>query len=84
MKPTLKYILIAIFSMLVLGYMVFSLFYFSGNNKEIVCRKLEIVLADSSNIQLITQKDIAVILDESDLNPVGKTIYHIRTEVPVC
>ena len=80
MKPTLKYILIAIFTMLVLGYMVFSLFYFSGNNKEIVCRKLEIVLADSSNIQLITQKDIAVMLDESDLNPVGKTIYHIRTE----
>ena len=80
MKPFLKYILITIFSIIVLGYMVFSLFYFSGNNKEIVCRKLEIVLADSLNIQLITQKDIAVMLDESNLNPVGKTIYQIRTE----
>ncbi len=80
MKPTIKYILISLFALLVVGYMVLTLFYFSGNSKDIVCRKLDIVLADSSNIQLITQKDIALMLHENDLNPIGKTIYHISTE----
>jgi len=59
---------------------VFSLWYFSGKEKATVCKNLEIILADSSNIQLINQKDIAQILEENDLNPLGKTIKFIRTE----
>jgi cell division protein FtsQ len=80
MKPIWKYILISFFTTLVLGYLVFSLWYFSGREKEKVCRNLEIVLADSANIQLITQTDIAQILEQNDLNPLGKTFKHIRTE----
>lgn len=80
MKPIWKYILIAIFSTLVLGYLVVSLWYFSGSEKEEVCRRLEIVLIDSTKVQLITQKDVAQILDENGLNPIGKTIKYIRTE----
>lgn len=80
MKPTLKYILIALSTLLVLGYLVFSLYYFSEGNKEIVCRELKIELADSSKIQLVSQKDIALLLEENNLNPIGKTIKHIRTE----
>ena len=80
MKPTLKYILISLFALLVLGYMVFSIWYFSGSNKEEVCKELKIELADSAKIQLITQADIALLLEQSNLNPIGKTIKHIRTE----
>jgi cell division protein FtsQ len=80
MKPIFKYIFISIFALIVLGYMVFSLLYFSENQKEQVCRDFYIVLADSDKIQLISQKDIAVILDQNNLNPVGKTLKYIRTE----
>lgn len=80
MKPVWKYILITFFTVLVLVYMVFSLWYFSGKEKENVCRRLEIELLDSTKIQLISQKDIAVILDENDMNPMGKSIKNIHTE----
>ena len=80
MKPIWKYIFIGFFTVLVISYFVFSLWHFSGREKARVCKNLEIVLADSSNIQLITQKDIAQILEENELNPLGKTIKYIRTE----
>ncbi|MDR3652426.1 MAG: cell division protein FtsQ [Paludibacter sp.] len=80
MKPIWKYILITFFALLVLGYVGFSIWYFSGREKENVCRKLEIILADSANIQLVTQTDIAKILEDNDLNPLGKTIKYISTE----
>ena len=79
MKPIFKYILISIFALLVVGYMVYTLWYFSDRNKEEVCRRFEIELVDSDKVQLITQKDIATILDENNLNPIGKTIKHICT-----
>jgi len=81
MKPALKYILISIFALLVLGYLVFSLWHFSGSNKELVCKELDIELEDSLNVQLINQSEIALILDQKDLNPIGKTIKHIQTEL---
>ena len=80
MKPIWKYIFISFFALLVLCYLGFSLWYFSGSERENVCRRLEIILADSSNIQLITQGDIAHILEQNDQNPLGKTIKYIRTE----
>ena len=80
MKPIWKYILISFFTLLVLGYFVFSLRHFSGREKKIECRNLEIVMADSLNVQLITQKDIAQILEQNDLNPIGKTIRDVKTE----
>lgn len=80
MKPIWKYILIIFFTTLVLGYIGFSLWYFSGREKENVCRKLEIVLDENAGKQLITEQEVARILEENDLNPIGKTIKHIRTE----
>jgi len=81
MKPVLKYILISIFALLVLGYLVFSLWHFSGSSKELVCKELDIELEDSINVQLINQSEIALILDQKDLNPIGKTVKHIQTEL---
>jgi len=80
MKPVWKYILITFFTTLILGYLVFSVWYFSGSDKENVCKRLDIELVDSTKVQLITQKDIAQILEESNLNPIGKTIKYIHTE----
>ena len=80
MKPIWKYLLIGFFTLLVSGYLVFSLWYFSGRERDNVCNKLEILLADSSNIHLITQADIAKILEQNNQNPLGKTFKYIRTE----
>ena len=80
MKPVWKYILIAFFTSLVLGYLVYSLWYFSGTDQENVCHKLEIIFNDGDKVQLINQQDVARILEENNLNPVGKTIKYISTE----
>ncbi|NDP20825.1 MAG: cell division protein FtsQ [Paludibacter sp.] len=80
MKSILKYIFLTLGILIVLGYIVFTLWHFSGNNKEIVCRELEIILSDNDKIKLISQRDVALILEESNLNPMGKTLKHIRTE----
>ena len=72
--------MIAFFTTLVLGYLVFSLYYFSGTDKENVCHKLEIIFNDGDKVQLINQADVARILEENNLNPVGKTIKYISTE----
>jgi cell division protein FtsQ len=80
MKPVWKYILIAFFTILVVGYLVYSLWYFSGTDKENVCHKLEIIFNDGDKVQLINQRDVAQILQENNLNPVGKTIKYISTE----
>lgn len=80
MKPIWKYIFIGFFTILIISYFVFSLWYFSGREKSVVCKNLDIIFADSTNIQLISQADIAQILENNELNPIGKTIKDIRTE----
>lgn len=80
MKPTFKYILISFFAILVLGYLVFSLWYFPQNVKEEVCKNLEISIIDKASTLLISEKDVALLLEEANLNPVGKTIKYISTE----
>jgi hypothetical protein len=44
MKPVWKYILISFFALLVLGYIGFALWQFSGRNQEKVCGQLVVVL----------------------------------------
>jgi hypothetical protein len=72
MKPIWKYLLIAFFTALVLGYLGFSLWYFSGREKETVCRKLEIVMSENNGKLLVTETEVARILDENELNPIGR------------
>ena len=80
MKPIFSHILISIFATLVLAYMVYALYYFSGNNKQEVCRELEIEMVDGENLKLVSQRDIAIILEQNNLNPIGKSIKNIQTE----
>lgn len=59
---------------------MFSLLEFSGKSCERVCGKLEVVFDENVGKQLITDKEIAQILEKINLNPIGKTIKYIRTE----
>lgn len=79
MKPTLKYSLISFFALLVVGYLVFVLCAFPGKEKDTVCKLVEIQLS-ASETPMIGQKDVALLLEQNDLNPMGKTISQISTE----
>ena len=80
MKPVWKYIFITLFTLLVLGYLGYSLWYFSGRTQEKVCGKLLIKNNESSDKQLITENEIVGILEQNGLNPIGKTLKYIQTE----
>jgi cell division protein FtsQ len=64
----------------VLGYFVFALWYFPQQTKEVVCKSLEISIVDKENTLLISEKDVAQLLEQANLNPIGKTIKFISTE----
>ena len=80
MKPVWKYILISFFAILVLGYLGFILWNFHGKEKQQVCKHLNIVLIDGNQRHLITERDVALILEQNNLNPIGQTLKKIRTE----
>lgn len=80
MKPVWKYISISFFALLVVGYIGFTLWHFNGKEKEIICTDLNINLSDKNERQLVTSGEIAQILEQNGLNPIGKTLTKIRTE----
>lgn len=63
-----------------MGYLVFSSIYSNGLAKNIVCKNVNITLLDSGEIKLISQRDVALILEQYHLNPLGKTIRGIKSE----
>lgn len=73
-------VLISLGIIIILGYLGFAIWNFSHKDKDIVCNKLDIYLTDKEDIRLISQKEIAKILDQKDLNPVGKAYKKIGTE----
>ena len=80
MKPFWKYLLITLTSFILMGYLVFSIWNFSGRKQENVCGRLDISVDKSSGRQLITEQEVAEILNQNNLNPIGKTIKYIQTE----
>ena len=65
---------------IVIGYLSFSIWSFSSLDKDVVCKDLHIQLLNNSTIKLITQTEVSKILDNKDLNPIGKTFKRIKTE----
>ena len=80
MSNTLKTILKTIIATLIFAYVFVMLVSVADGNDEIVCNRLEITMADSATVQLISSVDIAHKLQALNLNPVGKTYKHIETE----
>ena len=65
---------------LVVGYVTFAIWSFSSIDRGVVCRNLEINLLDKEKNQLISQSEIAGLLEGKNLNPIGKTYKRIKTE----
>lgn len=74
------YIFIITGIVIVLGYIVFAVVKFSGNDKKTVCNNLEIKFTDQDKVTLISQEEVARILDQKGLSPIGKRYADIRSQ----
>ncbi|HLP05328.1 MAG TPA: hypothetical protein VK152_07865 [Paludibacter sp.] len=79
-KSIIKYIFLSLSLVLVLGYMIYSLWFFNGAENEMVCKELDIMMLEPPGKRMITQRDVALLLQQNNLNPVGKTLKYICTE----
>jgi len=79
-KPVFKYILITIGILLVTGYLAWALLTFPDPKTNEVCNRFHIVFLDQSGVKLISEKEVAEMIDNNGLNPMGKTLRHVRTE----
>lgn len=76
----MKKALVIIGLCILVGYLVFSLFYFQGKPEEEVCSKLEVTVSNAKDgEQFVDIKDITQYLKEKGLNPIGKQIKDINT-----
>ncbi len=74
------YIFIIACMILILGYLGFVIFSFKNNDNHITCVHLDVSFDDNDEIQLITDSEIAKMLENNDLNPIGKSYRNIHTE----
>jgi cell division protein FtsQ len=80
MKPKFKNIAIGTGCLLILCYAAFAVWRFANGNNDRVCKSCEIELTDSTQYKLISEKEISNLLNEHQLNPIGKTLSKIKTE----
>lgn len=73
-------ILLSLTIIVILGYISFSIWSFSDVDETIVCKNFEINILDNGKNLLISQTEIAEILELNKLNPIGKTYKRVRTE----
>ena len=75
----MKKLSIILASLLVTGYVVFSVIYFSNSSRNVVCNNFEVVLKDSTYVRFIRQSDIEDLLKRKKIYPVGKKMGEINT-----
>src|SRR5690554_3260540 len=75
----MKKLSIILASLLVTGYVVFSVIYFSNSSRNVVCNNFEVVLKDSTYVRFIQQSDIEDLLKRKKIYPVGKKMGEINT-----
>ena len=78
----MKKILYIIVTILLLAYLGASVYYFT-NKKEsnVVCEKVEVVIADGLEKQFLTEKDIVAMLTKANLYPLNKMSNEINTHL---
>lgn len=80
MKPIVKYTFLSIGVLLMLGFIVFSMWYFTVNTEDKVCHEMEIAFSEHKNNMLISQHEIALMLEQNELSPIGKSLRRIKSE----
>lgn len=73
-----KSILILV-SVVIMGYLIFSAFYFSGSSRDKQCVRFEVIINDSNITRFVDSKEIVNLVKRKDLYPVGKKFGEINT-----
>lgn len=74
----MKKILLILVFILVAGYLLFSASFFKEKPRQEVCKELEVVVSNSDN-QFVDTEKIKKAIIESDLSPIDKHISEINT-----
>ncbi|MFZ4581871.1 MAG: cell division protein FtsQ/DivIB [Paludibacter sp.] len=77
---TVTKVLIALFAMAVLSYVVYMAWESSDSDNSIICTSLEVDMKDDAKIKLISEIEIAKILEAKGINPVSQKYSAISTE----
>lgn len=64
---------------LIVGYLVFAIFYFGKSSQHEVCNRFEVIVKDSSDTKFIQPKEIEALVKKEKLNPVGKPMNEVNT-----
>lgn len=64
----------------ILGYFIFTVITFSYKSDTQICNRLDVSIKDSSQLQFITEKEIAVLLERENMNPIGMRMETIHTD----
>ncbi len=75
----MKKILIILLSIIIIGYLIFSVIFFGKSSKEEVCERFEVIIKDSTDVQFVTEADIVNLVKYKEMYPVGKKIEEINT-----
>ena len=75
----MKRFLLVVAILLLLGYLVFTAFYFKNNAEDKVCNNFIVLVKDSLDKKFIHTKDIENILNKQKLNPINKSFSSINT-----
>jgi cell division protein FtsQ len=74
-----KMILISL-ALSLLSYLFFAIFVLNFNAEAVVCKNLEVIVKDTSDRHFVEKKDIAILLRDAGLSPIGKKLTEIDTE----
>ena len=75
----MKKFLLILASVLIIGYLIYSVVYFNNSTQHQLCNKLEIVVKDSVHTQFVHPKDIEDLLKRKKIHPVGKPMSEVNT-----
>ncbi len=75
----MKKFLLVFASIVLLGYLVFSLVFFNDSSKKEECSAIEISIKDSLNIRFLKQTELEKLLTKENVHPVGKLMNEVNT-----
>ncbi len=76
----IKKIALIVLASLLLIYIVFTIFVLNPNAGNGVCKNLDVVVKDTLDRHFIDAREVAVMLKNAGLSPIGKKLQDINTE----
>ncbi|MDR1742600.1 MAG: hypothetical protein LBR48_02120 [Dysgonamonadaceae bacterium] len=75
----MKKFLVIFGALLIVGYLVFAVFYFGKTSQTEVCDGFEVIVKDSVNTKFIQSSEVEALVKQKGLNPVGKLLREVNT-----